>query len=160
MSDLEDNISQQMRYYYKNRDKISLRQKEYNKQYYQDNKERIKQYQRTHRPINKKPQGYEYMRKWQIENKDKIRKYFHDYYMKNKEYYKEKNNNYYHDNNYKLYHREYYRKNKDRIHANKCKRLQPIKDAEKLKELDDIKNDMHRDISCLLDIFEDEMLFS
>ena len=143
MSDSEQ-MSQQLQYYYKNKDKISLRQKEYSKQYYQNNKERIKEYQATHRPINKKPQGYEYMRKWQLENKDKLRKYFHDYYMKNKEYYKEKNNNYYHDNNYKLYHREYYRKNKDRIYANKCKRLQPI-GAEKLK------NDMKRNISCTLE---------
>ena len=151
MSDLEDNISQQMRYYYKNRDKINIRQKEYNKQYYQNNKEKIKEYQRTHRPINKKPQGYEYMRKWQLENKDKLRKYFRDYYKKNKEYYKEKNNNYYHDNNYKLYHREYYRKNKDRIRENKCKRLQPM-------GMQQIKDDMKRNISCILDIFEQEFL--
>ena len=80
------------------------------------------------------------------------------YYDKNKEYYKEKHYNYYHDNNYKIYHREYYRRNKDRINANKYKRLQPIKDAEKLKELDDIKNDMKRDINCMLDIFEEEFL--
>ena len=91
------------------------------------------------------------MRKYQIENKDKIRKYFHDYYMKHKEYYREKNHNYYHDNNYKLYHREYYRKNKDRLHANKCKRLQ-------LAGMQPIKDDMKRDISCLLDIFEEEFL--
>ena len=125
MSDSTYKYMAQMRYYYRNREKIIERQKEY--------------YQK---------------------NKDRHLKYILEYFFKNKDKCQKQNKDYYHKNNYKLYHREYYRKNKDRINKNKNIRIEPHKDHKKNKEIQDVKNDMKRKISCELDIFEDEMLFS
>ena len=38
--------------------------------------------------------------------------------------------------------------------------MSQYKDHKKNKKIQEVKNDMKRKISCMLDIFEDEMLFS
>ena len=98
MSDSEQ-MSPQMKYYYRNRDKIDLRQKqqreiqkEYFRNYYQDHKEEYIE------RCNKRKEAY---------NK-KLKDYMHNYYLKHKEYYQAK---FYHRNrniDYKISVQEFY----------------------------------------------------
>jgi hypothetical protein len=80
-------------YYQDNKEKI----KEHNKEYYQDNKEKIKE------------QKKEYYQ----DNKDKLKEHRKEYYQDNNEKIKEYNKEYYQDNKEKM--KEYYQDNKEKI---------------------------------------------
>ena len=82
-------------YYNDNKDEI----KEYKKEYYKDNKDKIKEYQNN--------------------NKDRIKEYQKEYHNNNKEKIDKNNKEYYNNNKEKF--REYYNNNKDKIQEkHKC----------------------------------------
>jgi len=78
------------------------------KEYYNDNKEKILEYQKEY-DKNNKDKVKEYKKKYNEQNKDKIKKYYNE----NKEKLKEKSNQYYDKNKEKK--RIYYQNNKDNI---------------------------------------------
>lgn len=63
------------------------KRKEYKKQYYEENKEKINQQSKQYREENKDKKK-EYLKQWRKENKEKIKEYDKQYREKNKEYYK------------------------------------------------------------------------
>ena len=81
MTDLED-MTSQMRYYYRNKEKINAQQREYNKQYYAKNKDKIYNRQREHKK-SKPDHDLDYFRNWRNNNRDKVNEYFKRYYNKN-----------------------------------------------------------------------------
>ena len=62
------------------------------KEYYQENKEKIAEYQREYYQKNKE-KIKEYQRKYYQENKEKILEHIRNYYQENKEKRKNKHNN-------------------------------------------------------------------
>ena len=79
----EDNKEKIKKYYQDNKDQI----KEYQKEYYEDNKDQIKEYFKQYRQANK-----ERDKKYYEDNKDKIKEYFKQYRQANKDKIKEKKN--------------------------------------------------------------------
>lgn len=77
------------------------KEKDYQKNYYENNKDRIKEIKKRYRE-NNKDQIREYQKQYRENNKDKIK----DWYDNNKDKIKEYNRNYY---------KEYYYENKDKI---------------------------------------------
>ena len=90
---------------------------EYNKHYYETNKEQKQQY-------------YE-------QNKDKKREQRQQYYQKNKDQIREKQQQYYEENKDKRlkYKKQYYEQNKDKIREYNRQRYQRKKEEQQLKEL-------------------------
>lgn len=83
-------------YYLRNKERLLQKQKEYNDTHREEINERQRQYNRTHKESQKK---------WYEENKEKLRGWYKDYYEKNKERIQEYNH---------LYYKDYYDKNKDK----------------------------------------------
>ena len=90
----------------------------YNKEYYGENKDRIKEYNKEYRKENKEYYK-EYNKEYRRENKDKIKKHKKQYYEENKDKKRE-------------YDKEYYKKNKEY----KLKKIKEynIKNRDKLRE--------------------------
>jgi hypothetical protein len=113
----------QKQYYEDNKEKI----KEYHKEYYEDNKEKIKEYCE-----NNKEKIKEYHKEYCEKNKEKIKEYKKEYCEDNKEMISKKHKGYYQDNKAiikdrikqyykenteikKVYHKEYRQANKDKL---------------------------------------------
>jgi len=77
------------------------REKEYNKEYYDNNKEKLLEYQNEYRENNKEKIA-EYKNEYYENNRDKIAEYQKEYRENNKEYKNE-------------YNKEYYKNNKDKL---------------------------------------------
>ena len=108
-------------YYLKNKEKL----KEKRKKYCLKNKEHIKEYDKEYRLKNK-----EKRKKYRLKNKEKLKEYDKEYRLKNKEKIKE----YYLKNKEKLkeYDKEYRLKNKEK--KKECGKEYYLKNKEKIKE--------------------------
>ena len=84
--------------------------KKYHKEYYEENKDKIKEYSKQYYKDNK-----EYHKEYYKNNEDKIREHSKEYYKDNKEYHKEYYKKYRENNKeyYKKYQKEYYEENKE-----------------------------------------------
>ena len=71
-------------YYQKNKERLRSRQTEYMKKYREENEEKMKQYQRDYYNKNRE-KIKEYLRNYQRENRDKINSYHRKYNDKNRE---------------------------------------------------------------------------
>ena len=90
--------------------------KEYHKQYYLNNKEKIKEHGKKYY-LNNKEKCKTVRKRYRDENKDKLREKIKEWNLKNERYMKE----YYLDNkeNIKEYYRQYYLGNKEKIEEKK-----------------------------------------
>lgn len=93
---------------------------EQKKEYYVNNKDKIKEYDKKYRENNKKKRN-EYGKKYHQDNKDKINEKSKKYYENNKEKIKEYQQSYRENNKEKL--KEYYENNKDTINEKNKERL-------------------------------------
>ena len=85
---------------------------EYQKEYYEKNKERIRKNQKKYYDKNKKYLK-EYDKKYAQKNKEKLKKYYKEYYQENKEYIKIKSTPEKEERR-KKWRKEYYQKNKEK----------------------------------------------
>ena len=104
----ENNKDKIKQYYQDNRDE----RLEYQKHYYQDNKDKILEDKKQYYEDNK-DRIAEYNKQYYEDNKDKRLEYAKQYYEDNKDRIAEYNKQYYKDN--REYYKQYYQDNKDRI---------------------------------------------
>ena len=104
----EQNKDKKQQYYEQNKDK----RLEYQQEYYEQNKEQIREYQQEYYEQNKE-QIREQKQQYREQNKDKIREYQQQYYEQNKDKFKE----YYEQNKEQIREQkqQYYEQNKDKI---------------------------------------------
>jgi hypothetical protein len=74
----------QKKYYLQNKNRINERSNLYSKKWYQENKEKILNYQKKNRKENKE-KILNYQKKYYLENKNKIKEYQKKHYLENKE---------------------------------------------------------------------------
>ena len=86
---------------------------EYQKEYYEKNKERIKKNQKEYYEKNKKC-FKEYDKKYAQKNKEKLKEYYKEYYQENKENIKIKSTTPEKEEKRKKWRKEYYQKNKEK----------------------------------------------
>ena len=121
----------QKQYYQKNKEKLKEKRKEYQKQYREENKEKLKEYDKQYRETNKeqiKENKKEYNKKYREANKEKIK----EYYEANKEQRKQ-----YRETNkeqIKEYMKKYREANKEKIKIQNKKYLQLPEVIEKNKK--------------------------
>jgi len=82
-----------------------MNKKEYDKKYYQDNIEKIKEKKKNYRLENKKK-----IKNYRLENKEKLEEYHKKYYLENKEKLEE-------------YHKKYLSENKEKVNKRQKKYL-------------------------------------
>lgn len=105
-------------YYIDNKERISKIKKEYMKQYYKDNTEKMLKENQQWRENNKK-----HIRQYNMENKEKTKEYYKKYYIENKEDIIEKCKEYYkeHKKEIKAYQQRYYQDNIEMVRKKKNK---------------------------------------
>jgi len=93
-----------------------LGEKEYKKQYYTENKDKLSEQQKQYKTDNKDKIS-EQNKHYYTENKDKISEKQKQYYTENKDKLSEQKKQYYTENKDKLleYHKQYYTENKDKV---------------------------------------------
>lgn len=102
----------QRRYYQENRERLL----EYSKKYYQENKAKMTEYHKAYYQENREELN-DYHRRYYQENKDKFEEYRQRYYQKNRAKIIETSKKYYKDNKEKLreYQKNYYAKHREEI---------------------------------------------
>ena len=118
----EEGYSQE--YYQQNKDKI--------KQYYEENKQQIREQKQQYYEENKQ-QILEQKQQYYEENKDKIKQY----YEENKQQIREQQKQYYEENKQQILEQkqQYYEQNKDKIREQRRQRYQRKKEEQQFKEL-------------------------
>ena len=91
----------QKEYNKKYKEENKEKQKEYKKKYYQENKEKVKEYRKKYFQENKE-KIREYKKKYREENKEKVKKWSKKYYQGNKEKIREASKKYHKENKEKI----------------------------------------------------------
>ena len=119
--------------------KASYNQREYQREYYEQNKEQINAYQLEYKEKNKE-QIIEYKRDYYKQNKEQLNARTRDYYKQNKEQLNAYHLEHYEQNKEqrKAYQREYREKNKEQINAKKRENCLRKKEQKTLMETKNI----------------------
>ena len=123
-------------YYENNKEEI----KEYKKEYYENNKEEIKDKCKEYRENNK-----EKLKEYYENNKEEIKEYKKEYYENNKERLRKEKREYYENNKDKLkeYRKEYYENNKDKLKEYRKEYYENNKEEIKDKRKEYCENNPH-----------------
>ena len=112
----------------KNRSGNISKEEGYKQEYYEENKQQIREQHKEYREQNK-DKIQEYQQEYYEQNKDKIKQY----YEENKQQIREQQKQYYEENKDKF--KEYYEQNKDKIREYQRKYYQRKKEENQFKEL-------------------------